>query len=344
MTEQTAIIIDVPASSGLRQQPTCVIRRPRALLLALLALLFAACNGDDDNIAVGTLEIVEVHVGPMQTARAVQVLVHEGDSVNVGDTLVILAQPTLTATEAQAEARAAAAREAARDVARGARPAEIERAEAELRVAVTEADRTAKDLARLEPIAEAGGISRAQLDAARAAARAAANRRDAAEAALQLLRAGARPERIAAARAESRAAEAGADIVRATVSELILVAPVSGIVTSRNIEPGEVLTPGGSAITLGQPTRPWARIYVSQFVLPSLSVGDTLVARLDGDTTRYVGYVTSIATTAEFTPRVALTEDEREDLLFGVRVDFDNASGRLKAGLPVTVQLPRRSQ
>ena len=38
----------------------------------------------------------------------------------------------------------------------------------------------------------------------------------------------------------------------------------------------------------------------------------------------------------------AIGFDEREDLLFGVRVEFDDASGMLKAGLPLTVELPAR--
>jgi HlyD family secretion protein len=43
---------------------------------------------------------------------------------------------------------------------------------------------------------------------------------------------------------------------------------------------------------------------------------------------------------AEFTPRVALTEEERADLLFGVKIAFHDSAGRLKPGLPITVRIP----
>jgi hypothetical protein len=46
--------------------------------------------------------------------------------------------------------------------------------------------------------------------------------------------------------------------------------------------------------------------------------------------------VAALATAAEFTPRVALTEKERSDLLFGVKLELRDDSGRLKAGLPAT--------
>ena len=136
---------------------------------------------------------------------------------------------------------------------------------------------------------------------------------------LRLVRDGARAERRAAAEAEARGARAAADGWRATATDLVLVSPVDGVVSSRNAEPGEVLAAGQSAVTVGQPSRPWARIYVPQFLLSRIRQGDTLVAHLDGDTTTFRGRVTAIATRAEFTPRVALTEQEREDLLFGVR-------------------------
>ena len=149
--------------------------------------------------------------------------------------------------------------------------------------------------------------------------------------------------RVTAARAPwaITRAQAAAEGWRATADDLVLLSPVDGVVSSRNVEPGEVLAAGQSAITVGQPMRPWARIYVSTGVLSRLRSGDTLVARLDGDTTSYRGRITAIATKAEFTPRVALTEQERADLLFGVKVEFADTMLRLRAGVPITVQLPR---
>jgi HlyD family secretion protein len=122
---------------------------------------------------------------------------------------------------------------------------------------------------------------------------------------------------------------------------MVLLAPVHGVVSSRNVEPGEVLAAGQSAITVAQPSRPWARIYVSQFVLPTLRPGDSVSARLDGDSTVFRGRISAIATRAEFTPRVALTDKERADLLFGVKVEFADTTQRLRAGMPISVLLPR---
>jgi HlyD family secretion protein len=53
--------------------------------------------------------------------------------------------------------------------------------------------------------------------------------------------------------------------------------------------------------------------------------------------------VVAVNTKAEFTPRVALTEDERADLTFGVKIEFSDSSGALKPGLPVTVTIPKKA-
>lgn len=326
---------------------TLPVLRRRWLSLVLLLGLDACRTAADDGTVVGTLEQVEVDVGPLQPARALRVLVDEGDAVAIGDTLVVFSTPTLAATGEQLEARAVAAARAAEELSRGARPAEIARARAEAEAAAAEAERAAADLARLEPLAARGDISRQQLGTARAAVQVTTARRDAARETLRLVEEGARRERREAATAEAQSARAAVDAWRATAGDLVLRAPVDGVVTSRHVEPGEVLGAGQSAISVGQPTRPWARVYVSPAVLSRLNIGDSVTAWLDGDTARFVGRVTSISTRAEFTPRVALTEQERADLLFGVRIEFTapvgGAGTRLRAGLPITVRLPAAS-
>ena len=284
--------------------------------------------------------MLETSVGPLQPARAERVFVQEGALVHKGDTLAVFALPTLAASEDQALARAASARQTQRDLSAGARPAELAKASDEVTAAEADADRARGELARMEPLAQKDIVSQSQLDAARATARATASRRDAAKRALQLLREGTRPDRIAAATQDVKSAEAAAEIIRATARDLVLIAPIDGIVTSRHVEPGEVLAAGQSAITIGQPTRPWARIYVSQFALLKLKVGDSLTAHLDGDSTVHHGRIAAIASQAEYTPRVALTDQERADLLFGVKLEFVDTTNRLKAGLPITVNLP----
>jgi len=94
------------------------------------------------------------------------------------------------------------------------------------------------------------------------------------------------------------------------------------------------------------------RVYVPASVLPSIAVGAEAViyppgaggvAASDGPgsagTSSAVGRVVAINPQAEYVTRTALTEDERADLLFGVKVAITDPGGRFKPGLPVTVRL-----
>jgi len=307
----------------------------------LLLVLSAACARDDDGAvrATGTIEVREVDVSPLVPARVVRVLVDDGESVRVGDTLAILTQSTTRADIAEREAGVRAAEASLREAVAGARPRELDRAKADLRVAEAEAVRATRDLERMRPLADSLSVSRQALDAARADAEAAVGRRDAAREALQLLQEGTRTERVQAARAEVARARAALAAARAVAGDLVLAAPVDGIVISRNAEPGEMLGAGQSVLTVGETAAPFVRVYVPTRQLPAVRRGQQAVARLDGYPDRPItGEVVAISPEAEFTPRIALTEKERADLVFGVKVALTDTTGLLRPGLPATVE------
>jgi HlyD family secretion protein len=305
-------------------------------------LLVIACrrSGTERIVGTGTIEVREVEVAPQVPARVVRVWVDDGESVHAGDTLLVLTQSTTRADLAQGEARLRAAEAALREAVAGARPEEVQRAEADLRMAEAEAERARRDLERIRPLAATGTVSRQSLDDAEAAAASAAARRDAARHALELLREGTRPERIQAARAEAARARAALQATAAVAQDLVLLAPVSGVVLSRNAEPGEMLAIGQSAVTLGESAEPFVRVFVPTRQLPRVRQGQTATAVLDGFSDRPIaGKVVAINPKAEFTPRVALTERERADLVFGVKVALQDSAGLLRPGLPATVEI-----
>jgi len=288
----------------------------------------------------GTVEVRELDVSPQVQARVVRVLVEEGQLVRPGDTLVLLTQSTMRADIAQREARVRAAEAGLREARAGARPREIERARADLRSAAAAALAAARDLERARPLAAAGAMSRQALDDAQATADAAAGRRDGARETLQLLQEGTRPERMQAARAEVASARALLAATEAVAQDLVLTAPVAGTVISRNAEPGELLAAGESALTLGESAAPYVWVYVPTRLLPRVRQGQLVRARLDGYPERPIdGSVVAISPEAEFTPRIALTEQERADLVFGVKVALSDTTGLLRPGLPATVEL-----
>jgi HlyD family secretion protein len=318
------------------------LRAGCAVSLGTIAVAASGCSRDatDQMTADGTIELTQVDVAPFVSGRVVAVRVDEGASVRRGDTLVVLAQSALPGDLEQRRARVASAEARLRDLQAGARPAEVERAEADLRSVTAEADRAERERARLEPLAAAATISRSQYDAAVTAARAAAARRDAAAEALRLVRQGARPAQVAGARAEVETAQGALASGRATEGDLVLVAPLDATVLGRYVEPGEIVGAGQVALTLGDAKRPWVRVYLSAPAVPFVRVGQAARVTVQGLGDRSApARVASVATQAEFTPRVALTDKERADLLFGVKLDIQDTTGTFKPGLPATVTI-----
>lgn len=309
----------------------------------LLALTVAACNSDSSDAGVnGTVELREIEVAAQLPGEVTRVLVSEGDAVHRGDTLLVLASVTLPGELAARTAQVAQARALLADLERGARTDERRRAEADRAAIAAEAARLARDARRADALLAEGAISQAQADFARAAARQAAERESSAASIARLLSAGPRADAVVAARARVAEAEAALATARRASSQLVVLAPEPGVVTVRAAEPGEVLQAGQPVIVLADQSRPWVRVYVNQRDLPFVKVGARVEARLDGAPDRpLAGRVSVVSPRAEFTPRVALTEDERADMLFGVKVQLEDPHRLARAGLPVTVRFPR---
>jgi len=275
-----------------------------------LALLAAACGGPTNTLTVaGTVEIREVRLSPLASGRLQRLLKDEGDSVKAGDTVAVLEQPGLAALieQRRALADAAATRTAA------------------IRAAIADSQRAANDLARARVLRQQGIASPQELDRLETVAATSA-------AGLAAVRAAVR---------ESQAARAGAEATESIRDQLVVLSPADGIVLTRFAERGEVLVAGTPVVSVGLVRAPWIRAYVGERFVARLRTGQDVRIRIDGyPDTSFVGQVSEIAPRAEFTPRAALTERERADLVFGIKVATDGGGGRLKAGMPVQVEIP----
>lgn len=279
-------------------------------LAAGAALLPLGCRERAERLEVsGTVEIRELALAPLASGRLARLLKDEGDTVHRGDTIAVLEQPGLDALIAQRRAQARASVLRVHEVA----------------AAQADSARAANELARAEPLRAQTIISEQQYDALQSAAVAAA-------------------ARLATARAtgsEAAAATAALAVTLAIRDQLTVLAPEEGVVLTRYLDAGEALAAGTPVVSLGLVRRPWIRAYVGDRYLARLKLEQRATVHLDGFATGLPGRIVDISARAEFTPRAALTERERADLVFGIKVALDggDAGGRVKAGMPVTVDL-----
>lgn len=309
----------------------------RILLPFIGAGVFACASPPPQDEAVGTVELTETDIAALAPARVVRVLVDEGATVRRGDTLVVLSQATLTPELEVRRARVSQAEAELRDLRAGARAAELARARADLSAATADATRARREADRYRALLQGGGVGESQAEALETAAKVAEQRAITAKETVELLAEGARPDRIRAAESALRQARGQVATLSASAADLVLTAPHDGVVLGKHVEVGEAVGAGTPTLTLGDPQKPWLRVFVSTGLFERLHVGDRAEVTVVGGSTRYAATVVSLNTRAEFTPRVAMTETERADLLFGVKLSIADTSGRVKAGLPVQV-------
>ena len=153
-------------------------------------------------------------------------------------------------------------------------------------------------------------------------------------------RIGATESEVEASRAQAAASRAALAQARIQLDRTQLRSPFAGIVTSKNIEPGEVVTPTRQAITLSDLTSVKVKIYVGETEIGNVKPGQKVDVKVDSlaDKT-FEGTVTFIASEGEFTPKIIQTQKERVKLVYLVEVTVPNPSLELKTGMPADAWL-----
>ena len=291
--------------------------------------------------AAGTVEATEARLGFELPGRIAVLSVREGQRVDAGEELARLDDREHQVRRAQAEARVAAVRAQLAELEAGTRREEIDRGRATLAEAAERVADAERDRERARVLFEGGAISREAFEKAGMAVELAEQRHRGARAGLELLERGPRPERLAAARAELTPAESARDAVDVTLARLRLVAPRAGVIAARHREPGEAVAAGSPVVTLLDLDDRWVRIYVPEYRLGRVALGQRAAIASDSFADRtYVGEVAFIGSEAEFTPRNVQTSEERVRLVYPVRVRIlEDPRYELKPGLPVDVVL-----
>lgn len=114
-----------------------------------------------------------------------------------------------------------------------------------------------------------------------------------------------------------------------------IVAPISGTVLEKYAEQGEFAAMGKSLFKMGDTRNMYLRAYVTSGQLEQVRVGQKVKVFADfGDKKRkeYDGTVSWISSRSEFTPKTILTDDERADLVYAVKIAVKN-DGAIKIGM-----------
>ena len=151
---------------------------------------------------------------------------------------------------------------------------------------------------------------------------------------------GSRKEDIAIAHANVTQADANLGLSRVNLDYTVLHAPLAGVVTVRQAELGEVVSPGSPVVTIADLDHPWLRAYIAETDLGRIHWGQDATVTTDTyPGKQYHGRISFISSTAEFTPKSVQTEKERVTLVYRIKIDLDNPNHELKPGMPADARI-----
>ena len=278
---------------------------------------------------------------------------------------------TLAADVAQKRADLAAAEAKLAELRNGSRPQEKQDARAAVEAAEAEVARAKNDWQRAQTLYKNDDISTAQFDEYRnrfdstAASLKSARERESlvlagprqeeidaqtaqverARAALAMAEANSlemkrREQEITTRRAETARSKASLELIGTQLSDTIVESPVDGVVLVKAADPGEVLAPGTSVVTIGDIDHPWLRGYVNETDLAKVKISSK--ARVTTDSypgKTYDGRVSFISSEAEFTPKQIQTQQERVKLVYRVKIEVENPRHELKSNMPADAEI-----
>jgi HlyD family secretion protein len=133
-------------------------------------------------------------------------------------------------------------------------------------------------------------------------------------------------------------AEASLALIDAQIAKLTVNAPMSGVVLTRNVEPGEFVQPGATTLTLGNINEMTITVYIPENHYGEISLGQSATLTVDSfpDVT-FDATVIQIADKAEFTPRNVQTVEGRSSTVFAIKLSVQDLEGKLKIGMPADV-------
>jgi HlyD family secretion protein len=325
------------------------MRKRLAIILGVVAVLAIASwfvyqqfTADRGHLLTlqGNIDIRQVNVGFRVSGRVKEMKLEEGDVVHAGDLIAQLDDVPNQDQVRLAEAQVAQAQAASTKMVNGYRAEEIEQARAQLAQAKANYQNALRNFDRQDALQQSHVISKSDYDNALATRDSLKGQVDVAQANLDLELAGNRAEDIENAKAQLDNAKANLAMAQQNLTDCQLVAPVDGVIITRAVEPGTIVSTSSVIYSICQNEPVWVRTYVGEGDLGRIYPGMKALVSNDTNPDRpYVGQIGFISPVAEFTPKNVETRELRTDLVYRLRVIITKPDRYLRQGMPVSLRM-----
>ncbi len=288
-----------------------------SILLALTAIMINACNNDDESDAYGNFSAIEILLSSETNGTIIKKNVSEGEVVDSGKLAYVIdtMQNHLKIRELYARRNSILSK----------------KANIAAQIAVLEEQKKAvqEDMDRIEKMLKDGAASKKQQDDLK-------NNLQILEKQIIQVK-----TNYSGIDAEVAALEANIDQVEDVTERAMVRVPVSGTILNTYAEIGETVAMGKPLLKMANMDEMELKAYFSGDQLPLLRIGEQVVVLTDDGTggfQKLEGKISSIASNAEFTPKIIQTRKERVNLVYAVKISVKN-NGTLKINMPGEVKL-----
>ena len=302
----------------------------KIIFLSLPILFCISCNKKEKNFdATGIFEATEITVSAQVSGEIQQLDITEGQSLDSGARVGQIDVYQLV--QKQNELEAAKQQIYANNAATESRQLDLNKQLATLQQQIVHAQRERQRFAEL---VRDGAVPRKQLDDLNDQISVLQRQMAATSDQLRSNNA-AFAEQSKGLQAQIKGVEAQQRQLERQIQNATIIVPKDGVVLEKFVEAGEFVGVGKPLFKLAQMNHVYLRAYVTSAQLKSVMLGQKVKVYADyggGQQQEYGGKVTWISSRSEFTPKTIVTDDERADLVYAVKILIKN-DGRVKIGM-----------
>ena len=302
----------------------------KIIFLSLPILFCISCNKKEKDFdATGIFEATEITVSAQASGEVQQLDITEGQSLDSGARVgqIDVYQLVQKQNELEAAKQQIYANKAATD----SRQLDLNKQLASLQQQISHAQRERQRFARL---VQDGAVARKLLDDINDQISLLQRQLEATRDQFRSSNASL-ADQIKGFQAQMKGVEAQQRQLERQIQNATIVAPKSGVILEQLVKAGEFVGVGKPLFKLAQMDHLYLRAYVTSAQLKSVMLGQKAKVYADyggGQQQEYVGKVAWISSRSEFTPKTIVTDDERADLVYAVKILIKN-DGRVKIGM-----------
>lgn len=285
-----------------------------SIITCIISLIFLmACNTNEEKSdAYGNFESTEITVSSQASGQIMQFNLEEGDLLEAGKMIGWIDTTDLSLKKQQLQAQ------------RQATSSKIPNLQAQIAVYNQQKKNVERDLERVKKMFQDGAATQKQVDDM-------SGQVDVIDKQILAVK-----SQESAVYSEIKSIDKQRDLVDEAIRKSIIINPIKGTVLTKYVYADEITGPGKPLYKIADLTEMKLKVYVSGDQLPGVKIGQEVEVLIDKnatENTKLTGKVSWISESAEFTPKIIQTKEERVNLVYAVKVLVKN-DGSLKIGMP----------